>query len=71
VPAVSLVALPAYAGHRQDTGNCYPAVKAAIDALVDIGFLADDGPEHVLSITLLAPPRESLVDMLTIGLYEA
>jgi hypothetical protein len=33
-----------------DVGACLPAVKAAVDGLVDAGVLDDDTPEHVLSI---------------------
>lgn len=38
-----------------DTGNHYPAVKAAIDGLVDAGVLPGDTPDVVLSITMHAP----------------
>ena len=34
----------------QDVAACYPAVKAAIDGLVDAGVVADDDPEHVKAI---------------------
>jgi hypothetical protein len=40
-----------------DTGACYPAVKAAIDGLVDAGVLPGDTGTHVPSITFLAPIR--------------
>lgn len=40
-----------------DTGACYPAVKAAIDGLVDAGVLPGDTGAHVPSITFLAPIR--------------
>ena len=40
-----------------DTGACFPAVKAAIDGLVDAGILPDDTPDHVLSILFRAPRR--------------
>jgi hypothetical protein len=40
-----------------DTGACYPAVKAAIDGLVDAGVLPGDTGLHVASITFLAPVR--------------
>lgn len=38
-----------------DTGNCYGAVKAALDGLVDAGILPDDTPRTILSLTMLAP----------------
>lgn len=40
-----------------DTGNIYPAVKAALDGLIDAGVLPDDTAKHVLSITMNAPTR--------------
>ncbi len=40
-----------------DTGNNYPALKAALDGLVDAGVLPDDSPKHVLSITMNAPTK--------------
>lgn len=36
---------------RPDVGACYPAVKAAIDGIVDAGVLDDDNPEHLLHVT--------------------
>lgn len=50
-------AYPHLSGPQQDPGNCYPSVKAAIDALVDIGAIPDDGPGDIASITLHAPQR--------------
>jgi hypothetical protein len=35
----------------QDVGACMPAVKAAIDGIVDAGILEDDGPEFVVELT--------------------
>jgi hypothetical protein len=31
----------------QDVGGCLPAVKAAVDGLVDAGVMSDDGPDQV------------------------
>ena len=47
----------------QDTGACHPAVKAAVDGLVDAGLLLDDTPDIVRTITYLAPMvgRDALV----------
>ena len=39
----------------QDTGACFPAVKAAIDGMVDAGVLDDDGPEHVIELRFFRP----------------
>jgi hypothetical protein len=36
---------------NQDVGACFPAVKAAIDGLVDAGMCENDGPKHVVSLT--------------------
>ncbi len=40
-----------------DTGNNYPAFKAALDGLIDAGVLPDDSGKHVLSITMNAPTK--------------
>jgi len=47
----------------QDTAACNPAVKAAIDGLVDAGVLEDDTPDIVRRITFEAPKigRNALV----------
>ena len=57
-PAV-ITAVPRHKNGRspQDTGACYPALKAAIDGLCDYGVLAGDGPAHVRTIVLTAPVR--------------
>ena len=39
---------------RADVGACYPAVKAAIDGIVDAGVIKDDNPEYLSSITFHA-----------------
>lgn len=44
-------------GRLQDCAACNPAVKAAIDGMVDGGLLSDDTPEHLLGIMFLAPVR--------------
>lgn len=36
-----------------DVGACMPAVKAAIDGLVDAGVLEDDTDRHVVALTFL------------------
>lgn len=38
--------------HIPDPGNIYPAVKAAIDGIVDAGVLPKDTGDFVMSITL-------------------
>lgn len=44
-------------GVLADTAACNPAVKAAIDGLVDAGVIPDDTPEHVARITFLPTRR--------------
>ena len=39
----------------QDVGGCSPAVKAAIDGLVDAHVIDDDGPTQLLSIMFMQP----------------
>ena len=53
-----------------DTGACFPAVKAAIDGLVDAGVLPGDTGQFVPSITFLAPVRvgKDQVETLTLVL---
>lgn len=38
---------------RPDVGACYPAVKAAIDGLVDARVLDDDDDRHVVAVRFL------------------
>ena len=42
-------------GGLEDVGGCLPAAKAAIDGLVDARVLADDTPDHVVSLTFKTP----------------
>lgn len=55
--AVEVVAQPYVlnARYRQDVGACFPAVKAAIDGVVDAGVLIDDNANIVVKLTFLAP----------------
>lgn len=46
-------------GVRGDAGNHLPAVKAAVDGLVDAGWLADDSPRYVAALLLRAPEPSS------------
>lgn len=49
---------------RPDVGACLPAVKAAVDGLVDAGVLVDDDPDHVVELRFTAPAvggRDALV----------
>lgn len=40
-----------------DAANYYPAVKAAIDGLVDAGVIPDDSPKYVGRVTMVAPRK--------------
>jgi hypothetical protein len=53
----SVVATPYLEGRGriQDVAGCIPAVKAAIDGLVDAGIVPDDGPKYLLSMSFRAP----------------
>lgn len=51
--AIKVFATPLAKNRRwsQDVGACFPAVKAAIDGLVDAGVLPDDSPQFVQALT--------------------
>jgi hypothetical protein len=38
-----------------DIGGCFPAVKAAIDGIVDAGVIPDDDSQYLHALTFLAP----------------
>lgn len=48
-----------------DIGNCHPAVKAAIDGLVDVGVLEDDSDDNIRFLGYV-PPRVAGFDALTL-----
>lgn len=54
-------------GVLQDVAACNPAVKAAIDGLVDAGVLTDDSPKYLTSIEFYAPEKGK--DALTLMVY--
>ncbi|MGH9045868.1 MAG: hypothetical protein ACRDVW_00970 [Acidimicrobiales bacterium] len=58
---IAVTALPIRANRRSrpDVAACYPAVKAAIDGLVDAGVVPDDDPDHVAEIRFSAPAMGS------------
>jgi crossover junction endodeoxyribonuclease RusA len=55
-----VTAIPLLRGQDQDTGACYPSVKAAIDGIVDAGVLAGDTGKHLAWIKLCAPRRSAV-----------
>ena len=54
---ISVTATPLVTDRRsmQDVGACFPAVKAAIDGLVDAGVIVDDDPRYLKALTFNAP----------------
>lgn len=54
--------------YKQDVGACFPTAKAAIDGLVDAGFLPDDGTDYVKRLTFLEPMIGEEVSGLAIGI---
>jgi len=44
-------------GVLQDVASCNPAVKAAIDGLVDAKVMIDDSPKYLHSVTFLQPQK--------------
>lgn len=53
---ISVEALPILPTRRlQDCANCFPAVKAAIDGLVDAKVIEDDDPNFLESIKFYSP----------------
>lgn len=62
---IKILAWPVLRDRRiQDVGACFPAVKAAIDGLVDAEVIPDDDPRYVSMIAMGAPvqsaPKDSL-----------
>jgi crossover junction endodeoxyribonuclease RusA len=56
---ISVTAEPHQKGGRlQDVGACNPAVKAAIDGIVDAGILPDDSSQYVRSLIYLPPKND-------------
>jgi crossover junction endodeoxyribonuclease RusA len=56
--------------NMMDVGACFPAVKAAIDGLVDVGVLPDDDPRYVQSLKFNATEVAD-VDGLRLEIVEA
>lgn len=53
-----------------DIGNCFPAVKAAIDGLVDAGVIPDDCPPYIKSLIFVSPFKTG-IDSLTLRVDRA
>ena len=54
---IAVVAQPRMKGRLQDTAACNPAVKAAIDGIVDAGVIPDDTPDFCRTIIFMPPQR--------------
>jgi hypothetical protein len=53
-----------------DVGAHVVAVKCAVDALLDVGVLVDDDPDHVVEIVFSAPVFGGLADGFTVVVEE-
>lgn len=55
--AIAVVAIPHHVNRRspQDVGACVPAVKAAVDGLVDAGVIPNDTSVYFKALTFLPP----------------
>lgn len=59
-------------GRMPDTGACAPAVKAAVDGLVDANVILDDTHTYVKSIRYWAPEKDrDKEDCLTLRISDA
>jgi len=54
----------------QDVGACFPAVKAAIDGLVDADVVPEDEPRYVTMIAMGPPVQEAPYDALRLMVIE-
>lgn len=59
VTAIEVVATPLLSGRgrTQDVGACFPAVKAAVDGLVDAGVIPEDNPTYVKMLAFCSPEK--------------
>ncbi len=65
--AVEITAIPCMNGQMQDVGGCMPAIKAAIDGVVDAGVLPDDTPEYVTILKCVPPVKIQKIEGLWRG----
>jgi crossover junction endodeoxyribonuclease RusA len=69
--AIRVFAFPVLRDRRiQDVGACYPAVKSAVDGLVDAGVIPDDDPRYVTMIAMGQPLQEQPRDALRVLIQE-
>lgn len=54
-----------HGGRLPDIGACMPAVKAAVDGIVDAHVIPDDDPAHLIGL-YLRPPKRATVNALTL-----
>lgn len=69
-PVIIVACLRLKGARSQDPGACFPAVKAAIDGLVDAGILLDDDGQSILAITFTRPTLHCEKDTLTLLITE-
>lgn len=72
VPAMERMLVTAHTmktGRSLDLGNNYPAVKAAIDGVVDAGVIVDDTPDHLVGLCF-TPPEHAKFNRLTLVIAE-
>ena len=66
LPEIRVTAIQETRDRRMpDIGACYPAVKAAIDGLVDYALIADDDGDHLVLLAF-EPPRVTGRDALSL-----
>ena len=46
-----IITYPKGTGRKADPDNSYPTVKAILDGLVKLGYIADDNADHIVSRT--------------------
>jgi crossover junction endodeoxyribonuclease RusA len=69
--AIRVFAWPVLRDRRiQDVGACSPAVKSAIDGLVDAGVIPDDDGRYVTMIAFGRPEQEQPYDALRLLIQE-
>lgn len=68
---IQVIAWPMLRDRRiQDVGACFPAVKAAIDGLVDAEVIPEDEPRYVSMIAMGPPTQEAPYDALRLMVIE-
>tara|TARA_R110002020_G_scaffold128694_3_gene288389 strand:- start:527 stop:937 length:411 start_codon:yes stop_codon:yes gene_type:complete len=53
--SIDIIPITETASSLADVAACYPAAKAAIDGIVDVGIIPDDSGKYLKSITFWSP----------------